>query len=252
MMWMLARLYHTLPEAGDLEKPKLVFFFDEAHLLFDGASKAFTEQVEQVVRLVRSKGVGVYFVTHSPKDVPADILAQLGNRVQHALRAFTPDDEKALRAAARTFPKTEFYDVQATLTTLGIGEALVTVLAANGAPTPTFAVRMVPPLSRMSPLTDVELLQHVTASPQVREYAQAVDRQSAREMLAARAAAAPAVPDEAAGTTAPASRGGRLSKEPPSALARALNSPVARTIAGAVTRGLMGALLGGTTRRRRR
>ena len=107
MMWMLARLYATLPEVGDLDKPKLVFFFDEAHLLFNGASKAFLEQVEQVVRLVRSKGVGVFFVTQSPKDVPADVLGQLGHRVQHALRAFTPDDEKALRAAARTFPKTE-------------------------------------------------------------------------------------------------------------------------------------------------
>ena len=264
MMWMLARLYHTLPEAGDLDKPKLVFFFDEAHLLFDGASKAFTEQVEQVVRLVRSKGVGVFFVTQSPKDVPADILAQLGNRVQHALRAFTPDDEKALRAAARTFPKTAFYDVQATLTTLGIGEALVTVLAANGAPTPPFAVRMIPPVSRMAPLGDLELEQRLATSAQVREYAASVDRESAREMLATRAAAAAAaaaqmapaseapvsVPDDAGYSPSP--RSSRRVKEPPSALARALNSPVARTIAGAVTRGLMGALLGGTTRRRRR
>ncbi|HJU90826.1 MAG TPA: helicase HerA-like domain-containing protein [Gemmatimonadaceae bacterium] len=263
MMWMLARLYHTLPEAGDLEKPKLVFFFDEAHLLFDDASKEFSEQVEQVVRLVRSKGVGVYFVTQSPKDVPADILAQLGNRVQHALRAFTPDDEKALRAAARTFPKTAFYDVQATLTTLGIGEALVTVLAANGAPTPPFAVRMIPPMSRMAPLTDAELGQRLDSSAQVREYAQPVERESAREMLAARAAAAAAaaqpvaapapvsVPNDT-GYSPPAPRSTRRVKEPPSALARALSSPVARTIAGAVTRGLMGALLGGSTRRRRR
>ena len=136
MMWMLARLYHELPEVGDLDKPKLVFFFDEAHLLFDGASKAFLDQVEQVVRLVRSKGVGVLFVTQSPKDVPPDILGQLGNRVQHALRAFTPDDEQALRAAARTFPRTEFYDVEKTLTSLGIGEAFVTVLTPSGTPTP--------------------------------------------------------------------------------------------------------------------
>ena len=111
MMWLLAELYHTLPEAGDLDKPKLVFFFDEAHLLFNDASKAFLEQVEQVVRLIRSKGVGVYFVTQTPKDVPADVLAQLGNRVQHALRAHTPDDETALKAAVRTFPRTEFYDL---------------------------------------------------------------------------------------------------------------------------------------------
>ena len=139
MMWMLAELYHNLPEAGDLDKPKLVFFFDEAHLLFDDASKAFLEQVEQVVRLIRSKGVGVYFVTQTPKDVPADVLAQLGNRVQHALRAHTPDDETALNATARTFPKTAFYDLEETLTSLGIGEAVVTVLDPRGVPTPVVA-----------------------------------------------------------------------------------------------------------------
>ncbi len=157
MMWMLAELYHQLPEVGDIEKPKLVFFFDEAHLLFKNASKAFLAQVEQVVRLVRSKGVGIFFVTQSPKDVPAAILGQLGNRVQHALRAFTPDDEKALRAAARTFPKTPYYDIQQTLTTLGIGEALVTVLRENGVPTPPFVTRMAPPASRMGPLTSAEM-----------------------------------------------------------------------------------------------
>ena len=249
MMWMLARLYNTMPEVGDADKPKLVFFFDEAHLLFDGASKAFNDQVERVVRLVRSKGVGVYFVTQSPKDVPADILGQLGNRVQHALRAFTPDDEKALRAAARTFPKTPFYDVPGTLTSLGIGEAFVTVLNANGAPTPPFAVRMVPPASRMAPLTDQELQQRISASPQVAEYATAVDRHSAREMLEARAAAVPAAEAEEAGA-APAPSGARAAKEAPSALIAILKSPLARTVAGAVTRGLMGALLGSARRRR--
>ena len=259
MMWMLARLYNTLPEAGDLDKPKLVFFFDEAHLLFDGASKAFKEQVEQVVRLIRSKGVGVFFVTQNPRDVPADILGQLGNRVQHALRAFTPDDEKALRSAARTFPKTPFYDVQATLQSLGIGEALVTVLDARGAPTPPFATRVVPPASRMAPLADIELQRHLDASAQVREYATALDRHSAHEMLAARASAAAdaAEAEVAAASTreperAPASRRTRQRAEPSNGLAAALNSPLARTVAGVVARGLMGALLGGTTRRRRR
>ena len=246
MMWMLARLYNTLPEAGDLDKPKLVFFFDEAHLLFNDASKDFEEQVERVVRLIRSKGVGVYFITQSPKDVPADILGQLGNRVQHALRAFTPDDEKALRAAARTFPKTPFYDVPGTLTSLGIGEAFVTVLNASGAPTPPFAVRMVPPSSRMAPLTDAELSQKLSASSQVSEYAKAVDRESAREMLEKRAASVPAEEEEEAAPPA------RAAKEPPSALLQVLKSPLARTVAGAVTRGIMGALLGGVTRRRRR
>ena len=134
MLWMLAQLYETLPEAGDLPKPKLCFFFDEAHLLFDDASEALMDQIERTARLIRSKGVGVYFVTQVPSDVPASVLAQLGNRVQHALRAFTPDDADALRKAARTFPTTEFYDVEKTLTSLGTGEALVTVLSPRGYP----------------------------------------------------------------------------------------------------------------------
>jgi hypothetical protein len=251
MMWMLARLYHELPEVGDLDKPKLVFFFDEAHLLFEGASKAFLEQVEQVVRLIRSKGVGVFFVTQNPKDVPADILGQLGHRVQHALRAFTPDDDKALKAAARTFPKTDFYDVEETLTTLGIGEAFVTVLGASGVPTSPVATRMIPPAARMGPLADPEMAQRLSSSQQVREYAQAVDRESARERLAARVAAAPAeAPAGAAPSSAPVPRRG--AKEPPSAIEQMLKSPLTRTVAGQITRGLLGALLGAPPRRRRR
>src|SRR5262249_1496847 len=157
--------------------PKLVFFFDEAHLLFDDASKAFLDQVTQVVRLIRSKGVGVFFITQSPKDVPDDVLGQLGNRVQHALRAFTPDDEKALRAAARTFPGTVYAGAGVALATLGSGEAFVTVLAPNGAPTPPFSARMVPPSARMGPLDDADMRQRLAASAQVKEYAQAVDRE---------------------------------------------------------------------------
>jgi len=257
MMWMLARLYAELPEVGDVEKPKLVFFFDEAHLLFDGASDDFLAQVEQVVRLIRSKGVGVFFVTQSPKDVPADVLGQLGHRVQHALRAFTPDDEKALRAAARTFPKTEFYDVEETLTTLGIGEALVTVLGPKGVPTPPVATRMVPPVSRMGPLTEDELAQRLAASTQVRAYAEAIDRESARELLAARMTAAAAGAEgepkrAAAGEGAAPAKRRRAAPEPPGALEQVLRSPLARTIAGQVTRGLMGALLGTPPRRRSR
>jgi len=240
MMWMLARLYHTLPEVGDVEKPKLVFFFDEAHLLFDGAGKAFLDQVQQVARLIRSKGVGIFFVTQSPKDVPADVLGQLGHRVQHALRAFTPDDAKALKAAARTFPKTDFYDVEQTLTSLGIGEALVTVLSPAGVPTPPFATRLVPPASRMGPLTDAELQQRLASSAQVRRYATAVDSPSAAEKLAGPAASP--------STSAPAPAAG------PSRLEEILRSPVARsvavTVAGALTRGIMGALLGPPRRRR--
>jgi DNA helicase HerA-like ATPase len=243
MMWMLARLYNTLPEVGDLDKPKLVFFFDEAHLLFDGASKAFRDQVEQVVRLVRSKGVGVFFVTQSPKDIPADILAQLGNRVQHALRAFTPDDEKALRAAARTFPKTPFYVIERELTSLGTGQALVTVLTPKGTPTPPFATMMVPPSGSMAPLDAAVLAARLDRSPQVREYATPIDRESAREILAERAFTAPVAP-------AGAPRPSRGTREPPSNLDKVLRSSMARTVVGVVARGLMGALLGTRTRRR--
>ncbi|HKH91513.1 MAG TPA: helicase HerA-like domain-containing protein [Gemmatimonadaceae bacterium] len=249
MLWMLATLYHDLPEVGDVDEPKLVFFFDEAHLIFDDASKALLDQIEQVVRLIRSKGVGVFFITQSPKDVPAEVLGQLGHRVQHALRAFTPDDEKALKAAARTFPKTKFYDVQETLTSLGIGEALVTVLSPSGVPTSPFATRLIPPSSRMGPLTDDELQQRLSSSTQVRKYATAVDRESAREMLSARAAAAAPDQDESDDETvkrnerAPAPRA-RAGKEPPSTFEQVLKSPMARTVAGTITRGLMGALMG--------
>jgi DNA helicase HerA-like ATPase len=248
MMWMLARLYGELPEVGDLEKPKLVFFFDEAHLLFRGASKAFLEQVQQVVRLIRSKGVGVFFVTQNPKDLPAEVLGQLGHKVQHALRAFTPDDEAALRAAARTFPKTPFYDVQETLQTLGIGEALVTVLGPRGVPSPPVATRLIPPASRMSPLTDTELEQRLASSPLVKKYREAVNLVSAEERLAQAGHQGGEGPGGEG--TAKGSKRGR--KEPPSVVEQVLKSPLARTVARQITRGLMGALLGTPPRRRRR
>jgi len=246
MMWMLARLYHDLPEIGDPDKPKLVFFFDEAHLLFDGASKEFLQQVQQVVRLIRSKGVGIFFVTQNPKDVPDEILGQLGHKVQHALRAFTPEDDAALKAAARTFPKTEYYDVQQTITSLGIGEAFVTALTARGVPTPPFATRLIPPASRMGPLTDAELAQRVAASAQIKKYAQDIDRESAREMLAARVAP-PAGPSTQNVPPQAPSRGG--AKPAPGAFERILKSPVARSVATQLTRGILGALLGSGRRR---
>src|SRR4051794_26625870 len=186
MLWMLAQLYEVLPEVGDLPKPKLAFFFDEAHLLFDGASQALMEQVERTVRLIRSKGVGVYFVTQAPTDVPSSVLAQLGNRIQHALRAFTPEDADALRKTARTFPVTEFYDVERTIQSLGIGEALVTVLSPRGIPTPLAATRLVPPDSRMAPLTPEEIAGVVAGSPLAARYNQAVDPESAHEIITAR------------------------------------------------------------------
>jgi hypothetical protein len=188
IMGILAELFETLPEAGDLPKPKLVFFFDEAHLLFDGATKAFTDAIEQTVRLIRSKGVGVFFVTQTPKDVPGDVLGQLGNRIQHALRAFTPDDAKALKATVSTFPKSGFYDLEELLPALGIGEAVVTVLSENGVPTPVVHTRMCPPRSRMGPADDVA--GSAQASPLWAKYGARVDGPSAREALEARVTAA--------------------------------------------------------------
>ena len=188
LMWLLAELFESLPEVGDLDKPKLVFFFDEAHLLFDGATKAFVDSVEQTVRLIRSKGVGVFFVTQTPKDLPADVLGQLGNRVQHALRAFTPDDAKALKATVSTFPKSEFYDLGELLTQMGIGEAAVTILSESGVPTPVVHTRMVAPASRMAPADDVDGT--AKASPLFAKYGTRVDNVSAREKLAARTEAA--------------------------------------------------------------
>jgi hypothetical protein len=249
MMWMLARLYHDLPEVGDVDKPKLVFFFDEAHLLFHGASKAFLDQLEQIVRLIRSKGVGVFFITQNPADIPPNILGQLGHRVQHALRAFTPDDDKALRAAARTFPKTSFYDVESTLTTLGIGEAFVTVLTPTGAPTTPFATRLVPPATRMGPLNDGEFGQLVGSSTMVKAYAQAIDPDSAKEMLARRMVTQ--APELVKGTARTAVSSGR-GREPPSTIEQVLSSPVTRTVATTVARGLLGAMLGTPPPRRRR
>jgi DNA helicase HerA-like ATPase len=186
LLWMLAQLYHVLPEMGDLPKPKLAFFFDEAHLLFNDASDALMEQVELTVRLIRSKGVGVYFVTQAPTDVPSSVLAQLGNRVQHALRAFTPNDADNLRKAARTFPISEFYDVESALQSLGIGEAFVTVLTPRGVPSPLAATRLVPPDSAMSALTPEAFSQFVVASPLRAKYGATIDRQSAHEIITGR------------------------------------------------------------------
>jgi DNA helicase HerA-like ATPase len=253
MMWLLAELYHNLPEVGDLPKPKLVFFFDEAHLLFDDAPKAFLDQVQQVVRLIRSKGVGVYFVTQTPKDVPDEVLAQLSNRVQHALRAHTPDDDQALRATVRTFPKTSFYDLGQTLTSLGIGEAVVTVLNDRGVPTPVVATRLIPPASLMAGLTPQELQADIRQSSYQSEYGQVVDRESAKEMLSKRMAqTAPAEKADASpGAPSPASKGKTIA----GMAGEVVSSPVGKTVIREVVRGLFG-LLGAkpartTTRRSR-
>jgi len=185
VMWLLADLFGSLPEVGDEERPRLVFFFDEAHLLFADASAEFLEQVVRTVRLVRSKGVGIVFVTQTPRDVPADVLGQLGARVQHALRTFTPQDAEALRDTVRTFPASP-YDLEEVLTTLGTGEAVVTVLSEDGAPTPVAVTRLRAPRSSMEPATTAALEQAVARSPLSARYGEAVDRESAHELLTTR------------------------------------------------------------------
>jgi DNA helicase HerA-like ATPase len=185
LMWLLADLFHDLPEVGDVDKPKLVFFFDEAHLLFNDASKAFLDSIAQTVRLIRSKGVGVFFVTQTPKDVPDDVLAQLGSRVQHQLRAHTPNDAKALKATVSTFPSSS-YDLGEVLTQLGIGEAIVTVMNEKGAPTPVAWTRLRAPQSLMAPASAEQLSAAVQASANNAKYSQTIDRESAYELLAAK------------------------------------------------------------------
>src|SRR6478672_2407912 len=211
LLWLMSELFEQLPEVGDPEKPKLVFFFDEAHLLFNEAPAALLEKIEQVVRLIRSKGVGVYFVTQNPLDIPDTVLAQLGNRVQHALRAFTPRDQKAVKAAASTMRANPKLDIETAITELAVGEALVSLLDEKGRPSVTERVFVIPPGSRIGPISDDERKALIAASLVAGVYEKKVDRESAYEKLTARVAAAPggtagtAVPGTVAG--APASTG---------------------------------------------
>lgn len=188
LLWLLAELFEQLPEVGDPEKPKLVLFFDEAHLLFDRAPQALLDKIEQVVRLIRSKGVGVYFITQSPLDIPSDILGQLGARIQHALRAFTPRDKKAVKTAAETFRPNQAIDTEEAITQLGTGEALVSTLDEKGAPSPVERVLICPPASRIGPLDDPERNEILSRSPIKGRYDALQDRESAYEMLQKRAA----------------------------------------------------------------
>lgn len=214
LMWILADLFTVLPEVGDVDKPKLVFIFDEAHLLFTDASKAFLEQVEQTVKLIRSKGVGVFFCTQLPTDIPNDVLSQLGARIQHALRAFTPDDQKALTKTVRTYPKTGVYDLEKALTSLGIGEAIVTVLSEVGAPTPVAWTRLRAPRSLMGAIGDDAIKAAAAASPLQSKYGQTVDSRSAYEILQERAAQqAPA--DQTPADQAPGKKGAKPAPEKP-------------------------------------
>lgn len=268
LMWLLADLFHDLPEMGDVDKPKLVFFLDEAHLLFNGATKAFLDAITQTVRLIRSKGVGIFFVTQTPKDVPADVLGQLANRVQHALRAFTPDDAKALKATVSTFPVSD-YDLEEALTSAGIGEAVVTVMNENGAPTPVALTRMRAPGSVMGPADPAVVAATVQASPLLPKYGAAVDGVSAYERLQQQEAAAPQEPAAGPAQAPPPLPSPRLERPAPAqthdgggaadeiigALGGALGSGLRSMMRSAGTqlgRDLMRSVFGTAPRRRRR
>ncbi len=247
LLWLLAELFERLPEAGDPDKPRLVFFFDEAHLLFDDAPSALLEKIEQVVRLIRSKGVGVYFCTQSPLDVPEAVLGQLGNRVQHALRAFTPRDQKVVKAAAQTFRANPDLDVATAITELGVGEALVSLLDEEGRPGIVDRALILPPTSRLGSLTDSERDAVLRASVVRGHYEQAVDRDSAYEMLARRAAARveAAPPPRGSGGREPAGESEKLAKALAQSAARSVGSALGRQL----IRGVLGSLMGSGRRR---
>jgi hypothetical protein len=256
LLWLLSELFENLPEVGDPEKPKLVFFFDEAHLLFNDAPKELRERIEQVVRLVRSKGVGVYFVTQNPLDVPDTVLGQLGNRVQHALRAFTPRDQQAVKAAATTFRANPKVNVEKAITQLQVGEALVSFLDAKGAPLPVERAFVIPPASRLGPLSAEERREVMEQSLVAGHYEKSVDRESAYEQLKARAQARTAESAPAGGKLGgildtlgiPGSGSATKGRTRETAIeaatksaARAIGSEVGRRI----IRGVLGSILGG-------
>jgi hypothetical protein len=243
LLWLLSELFERLPEIGDPDKPKLAFFFDEAHLLFTDVPKALLEKIEQMVRLIRSKGVGVYFITQNPMDVPQTVLGQLGNRIQHALRAFTPLDQKAVKAAAQTFRTNPKLDVEEAITQLGTGEALVSMLDGKGMPGIVQRAFMLPPRSQIGPIPDEVRQQIMRSSSLHGRYENALDRESAYEKLQARTGAA--------SPEAELANGKRKKPEPSTFEAITKNTmvrQVARTAAREVARGLMGVLLGSRRR----
>jgi len=265
LLWMLTELFEKLPEAGDPDKPKLVFFFDEAHLLFTDLPKVIQDKVQQVVRLIRSKGVGIYFVTQNPIDVPDEVLGQLGNRVQHALRAFTPRDQKAVKAAAQTFRANPKINIETTITELGVGEALVSFLDEKGTPNVVERALICPPHSQIGPITPEQRKQIMASSIVAGVYEDAVDRESAYELLQARAAVvaapAPAGGQDVATASAPATRpwydipGVTTKSGRGDTLVETVAKTAVRTVGVAVgrqlVRGLMGSLLGGSGTKRR-
>jgi DNA helicase HerA-like ATPase len=262
MLQLLAEMYATMPEKGDIDQPELVMFIDEAHLVFQEATPTLLQQIETIIKLIRSKGVGIYFVTQNPSDIPSGVLGQLGLRVQHALRAVTAKDRKDIKLAAENFPITEFYEVENLLTQIGIGEALVTVLSEKGIPTPLVYTMLRAPESRMNILTESEIDDIVNSSSLVDKYNEVIDRQSAYEILSGKIAG-----EETTSTTTETSENAdnQTTSEPetPGMLDKAgefigdiLNSPVTkqvgRTVARELTRGLLGALgLGGASKGKR-
>jgi len=244
MLALLAELYQRLPEAGDLDKPKLIFFIDEAHLLFKDAPKAFMDQIDQVMRLIRSKGVGVFFCTQVTQDIPASVLSQLGNRVHHVIRAFTPNDAKALRETVKTFPRSEFYDMEQQFTQLGTGQAFITVLNDKGIPTETVVTHLAPPASVMGPVSEREYDQLLDSSDLYKKYKDAVDPKSAYEMLEAR------MKDEAAKEVAETEvKSKPSSRQEKSTFEEVISSPVAKQVGRELVRGIFGMLFGKTPRR---
>ncbi len=264
LLWLLSELFEQLPEVGDPEKPRLVFFFDEAHLLFNDTPDALREKVEQVVRLIRSKGVGVYFVTQNPADIPDSVLGQLGNRIQHALRAYTPAEQRGLKAASDSFRPNPAFDTAEAIQSLGVGEALVSVLDEKGAPTVVARTAIRPPDSRLGPANDAERAQVMAASPVRGLYETMIDRESAEEVLAARRGAADAarVEADAAAEKAEQARAREIDRAEPRERAaprprastrqtpmEALTKSVLRTAGSTITRELLRGVLGGLRRR---
>ena len=248
MLALLAELYQSLPEVGDLDKPKLIFFIDEAHLLFKDASKAFMEQIEQVMRLIRSKGVGIFFCTQLTQDVPLAVLSQLGNRVHHVIRAFTPNDVKALRETIKTFPRSSYYDMEQQFTQLGTGQAFITVLNEKGIPTETVVTHLVPPASVMGSLSESDYKSLYQGSDLYKKYKENVDPQSAFEILSDRIKQH----QEEVESRKDESSGGekRNARREKSTLEEVMGSPVARQMGREIVRGVFGVLFGKTTRSR--
>jgi uncharacterized protein len=248
LLWLLSELFEQLPEIGDPDKPKLVFFFDEAHLLFDSAPKMLVDKIEQVVRLIRSKGVGVYFITQSPLDIPENVLGQLGLKIQHALRAFTPKDIKMVRSVARSFRPNPMFDTETVITELGIGEALVSVLDEKGRPLPVQHTVICPPESRIGPLSMEERRNRIDRSPLKGRYDHAVDRESAYEILKDRAKEAEVQQDREIRLKADQrtkTTGGRKRQSTGEAFVKSAARSIGNQVGRQIIRGIMGSLFGG-------